>query len=144
MAEAAKLLNIKYDTLKKYAIEYECFKPNPAGKGMPGESKYQNTLQEIFEGCCPNYQTHKLKLRMIKTGVKEHECESCKVSTWLEEPIPLELHHKNGNPKDNSYDNLQILCPNCHARTDNYRAKNMKKKSSLPQLVDGIDLESIS
>ena len=36
----------------------------------------------------------------------------------------LELHHINGVKDDLRIDNLQILCPNCHALTDNYRGKN--------------------
>lgn len=39
--------------------------------------------------------------------------------------IPLEIHHINGNHKDNHLENLQILCPTCHALTNNYRGKNI-------------------
>ena len=42
-------------------------------------------------------------------------------------PIPLQLHHINGNPTDNRIENLQVLCPNCHAQTDNYSGKNSYK-----------------
>lgn len=38
-------------------------------------------------------------------------------------PIALELHHVNGIKDDLRIENLQILCPNCHAFTDNYRGK---------------------
>jgi len=34
--------------------------------------------------------------------------------------VPLEVHHKDGDKNNNSRDNLQILCPNCHALTDNF------------------------
>ena len=44
--------------------------------------------------------------------------------TWNGQTIPLELHHVNGNNKDNSLENLQLLCPNCHALTSNYRNRN--------------------
>ena len=40
----------------------------------------------------------------------------------------MELHHINGNNMDNCLENLQLLCPNCHALTDNYRGKKNKKK----------------
>ena len=48
-------------------------------------------------------------------------CEKCGLRSWNDEIIPLELHHINGNNKDNSLSNLLLLCPNCHALTDNYR-----------------------
>lgn len=43
----------------------------------------------------------------------------------MEMPIALELHHINGIKDDLRIENLQILCPNCHAFTDNYRGKNI-------------------
>lgn len=43
----------------------------------------------------------------------------------MDKPIPLELHHINGVHNDNRLENLQILCPNCHAFTDNYSGKKV-------------------
>lgn len=33
----------------------------------------------------------------------------------------LEIHHIDGNYKNNTEDNLQVLCPNCHSMTPNYK-----------------------
>lgn len=68
-----------------------------------------------------------LKKRLLEEGFKEYKCENCDRSTWEGAPIPLELHHINGVSMDNRWDNLQLLCPNCHAFTDNYRGKNITK-----------------
>jgi hypothetical protein len=38
---------------------------------------------------------------------------------WNDKPIPLELHHKDGDHFNNELSNLQILCPNCHAQQSN-------------------------
>lgn len=71
--------------------------------------------------------TFTLKNRLFAKGIKSKICEICKKTHWLEKPIALELHHINGVNNDNRIENLMILCPNCHAQTDNYRGKNQKR-----------------
>ena len=65
--------------------------------------------------------SHNLKLRLLKENILEYKCSLCNNTTWLNKRIPLELHHKDGDHDNNSLDNLCLLCPNCHALTDNYR-----------------------
>ena len=65
----------------------------------------------------------KVKNQLIKHGIKEHLCENCGLSEWMNVPIALELHHINGDRFDNRLENLKVLCPNCHAMTDNYRKR---------------------
>lgn len=37
---------------------------------------------------------------------------------------PLEIHHIDGNFKNNAESNLQLLCPNCHSLTPTYKRLN--------------------
>ena len=53
-----------------------------------------------------------------------HRCESCKLSQWCEQPIPLELDHIDGHPEHNDKSNLRLLCPNCHALTEHWKGRN--------------------
>jgi len=72
-----------------------------------------------------------LKLRLINEGIFIHMCYECNRSVWKKDninvPIPLELHHINGNNIDNTITNLKLLCSNCHALTPNYCGKNRRQ-----------------
>lgn len=58
---------------------------------------------------------------------QDHRCNRCGLLTWLEQPIPLELEHKDGNNKNNLRENLEGLCPNCHAQTHTWRGRNANR-----------------
>jgi hypothetical protein len=52
-----------------------------------------------------------------------HRCERCKLEVWLEQPISLQLEHKDGNHNNNAKENLELLCPNCHSQTSTYNRR---------------------
>lgn len=82
--------------------------------------------------------TGRKKILIRERGYK---CEICNLSEWNGEKIPLELHHINGIRIDNSKENLQLLCCNCHGLTKNWRARN---KGSVEKLVNSSDLYELS
>lgn len=99
-----------------------------------------NELSKYFNGET-NISSFSLKEKLFNFEKKDRKCENCEITEWQGNKAPLELHHINGNNKDNSLENLQILCPNCHAQTKNYRALNKKKKvikKSIEEIKDAI------
>ena len=64
------------------------------------------------------------------TELRGHKCEKCGLSEWLGEKIKLEVHHIDGDHFNNELTNLQLLCPNCHSMTPNWRGGNNKKTSN--------------
>lgn len=58
-------------------------------------------------------------------NLRGHQCECCKLTHWNDQLIPLEVHHIDGDHNNNSLENLQLLCLNCHAQTSNFRGKNI-------------------
>ncbi len=111
--------------LKEFNIDYSHF----TGKGWnkPTHPKFACTGQKLSAVLSTNSSitSSKLKLRLFNHKLKENKCELCGISKWLGKPITCELHHINGDWTDNRLDNLQILCPNCHSQTDNFRNKKV-------------------
>ena len=70
--------------------------------------------------------TWRLRNRLIREGIKARQCEQCGNTEWMGQAIPLELHHKDGDRRNNTLETLELLCPNCHAATDNYRGSKKK------------------
>ncbi len=122
LMEVARNLNIKYDTLKKHLIALGVsYKLNPHRKGLK-HTESRISLEDKLNSNCNNASKRR---RLIEDGIKEEKCECCGLSEWMGKPIPLELHHKDFNHYNNSIDNLQILCANCHMQAHNYC--NIKK-----------------
>lgn len=72
-------------------------------------------------------RTH-LKMRLLAEGLKENRCERCGLDEWRGEPLNVQLHHINGVGKDNRLENIEFLCPNCHALTENWGGRNCERR----------------
>lgn len=67
----------------------------------------------------------------------ENKCSLCK---WGEMnpfsgKIPLEVHHKDGDYKNNKEENLELLCPNCHSLTATYKAMNKQGRKGRKKII---------
>lgn len=67
--------------------------------------------------------------RFIRTYLLQKHSFKCEICGWGEinpytGTLPLEIHHKDGNYKNNKEDNLQVLCPNCHSLTEHFKGAN--------------------
>ena len=114
------------ETIKRYIQDLEIDTCHFTGQGhRKGSTKpvIIKPLNEILVEHSTHKNTHQLKNRILREKLKEYQCEICLNKEWLGRPIPLEFHHKNGVRDDNRLENIEFLCPNCHALTDNYRAK---------------------
>lgn len=135
---AATSLGVQYGTFRRHAIRLGVFKPNPAGIGIskPITDERKISLSEILEGKHPSYQSNKLRKRILNEKIKEHKCEVCETTDWLDRPVPLELDHIDGVRHNHLLSNIRLLCPNCHAQTDTYRGKNTRKNiADVAELV---------
>jgi len=119
-----------YAQIKKYIKEYNLnikhFKGRGWSKGLALPFKPKVSLKKILvKGS--DFQSYKLKNRLLREGLKPKHCEECGWSKRAENGRPpLELHHINGDARDHRLSNLKILCPNCHSLKANYRGLNRK------------------
>ena len=76
----------------------------------------------------------------VRTYLFKKYSNSCAKCGWnkinpFTNTIPLEVEHIDGDPYNNSPENLTLLCPNCHALTRTYRGANKghgRKKTWKP------------
>jgi hypothetical protein len=86
--------------------------------------RWKEGLEEGLHG--ENGENVNKKIRKYLFKKYNNKCERCKWSIKNEftNKIPLTVHHKDGNYKNNKEVNLELLCPNCHSLTDNYGSRN--------------------
>jgi hypothetical protein len=101
------------------AVRRGDIKPRPAG--MP--------IEELLVCGRKTNRSH-LKGRLLREGLKQNKCERCGLTEWLGEPLNMALHHVNGDGQDNRLSNIQFLCPNCHAQTENYSGRGIRRKTA--------------
>lgn len=70
-------------------------------------------------------------IRRYMLEKNNYSCEECGCN-WVNpksNKTILEIHHIDGNGFNNKEENLKVLCPNCHAMTENYKNNNEKGRA---------------
>lgn len=67
---------------------------------------------------------HRSTLKKYMVRMFGYKCQTCELSTWHNQRLPLELDHIDGNATNNKPNNLRLLCPNCHSITPTWKGKN--------------------
>jgi len=125
MSEACVKLGLHFNTFKTRAKKLGCYQPNQGGRNIHKPKAKKIDTSTIISGGYPQFQTFKLKKRLIAENILQNVCSNCGIDSWNNKPIMLELHHKDGVRSNHNLENLQLLCPNCHSQTETFRAKNI-------------------
>ena len=68
--------------------------------------------------------SHHLRRYLLeKYNNKCCKCGWCEVNPYTNN-IPLEVDHVDGDFRNNTENNLRLLCPNCHSLTETYKGAN--------------------
>lgn len=74
-----------------------------------------------------------IKTKIIAPSLRRYLLEKynkkCSICGWdqkhpITKVVPLEVNHIDGNADNNLEENLELLCPNCHSLTPNFRNLN--------------------
>jgi len=123
-----------YSTVKNFiknnSIDVSHFTGQAHNRGKTKNNGYSGVVPEPLESILISYRPRSsshLKNRLINENIFKYKCNKCQLTIWNDLHIPLELDHINGDKNDQRIENLQLLCPNCHAQTPTYRGKNINR-----------------
>lgn len=112
--------------IKRLDLDTSHFVGQAWGKGKTNTNGFKaRPLEEVLVNGSTVGNARLLR-RLIREGLLAARCQICGRAQWRCQPIPLELDHINGDPTDNRFENLRVLCPNCHALTPTYCGRENK------------------
>lgn len=138
--EAARWLNIDYNTFKKYAVLYidkdtgknlfELHRDTNASKRRANSEKIRKAnrppvsnsrfkayeMADIMQNKHPKYSFKLFKRRLLKEQILPECCDNCGYSMRrdFDFQVPLVLHFVDGNKQNFLKENLRLLCYNCY------------------------------
>jgi len=130
--EAAKFLNLSYNTFKKYARMY---RDSASGKSLQDIHRMFDSqgkrlkpaarprikiphikLDDILAGKHPDYPERKFRWRMFASQLIPAKCSICDFAEHrvTDNKIPLVLDYIDDNRLNKTLENLRFLCYNCY------------------------------
>ena len=98
-----------------------------------GEYKKKKNIEDWLNGINTGSKKNGEISSFVRNYLLEKNNFKCELCGWGEmntftKKIPLEIHHIDGDYSNNCLENLQVLCPNCHSLTPNYKALNTSNR----------------
>ena len=95
--------------------------------GDPIPVEPEKTFREIYAEYINSARWKRTKEEKIKRS--NYQCERCGISKWS---VKLEVHHKTYERfKHERFEDLEVLCPECHALADKERKNEVDNKNEV-------------
>ena len=100
------------------------------------EQQYKEIIENWLNGKtlmsegCLKISNHIRRYLFEFNNNKCSKCGWCEINTHTNK-IPLEVDHIDGDSENNSFENLRLLCPNCHSLTKTWKNIGNRKSSRL-------------
>lgn len=125
-------------------IKWQAYKQRAIG-GNKRLTQEEALKKFFFKGS--GSTTTNLKKYCFRFNLIPYECARCgNPGEWNDNKLTLQLEHKNGVHSDNTLNNLEFLCPNCHSQTITFAGKNKKpgcrpkrRPSGQPKKIEKIE-----
>lgn len=103
-------------------------------------AKYNNKINAWLSGEDSGRIADGTLSKTVRHFLLNRANNACELCGWNKinpttQIVPLEIHHKDGNYLNNNIENLQVLCPNCHSLTPNYRSLNKTLSSGRVRTI---------
>lgn len=105
--------------IKEYQLDTSHFLGMRVNSGARHKRQNKLSWQEILIKRDNGRRQSAVMLRrsLIEYG-REYKCVDCpNIGIWNDKPITLQIDHKNRDWLDDTPENLEFRCPNCHSQT---------------------------
>lgn len=140
-----RVLRVKFcnnSCAASFSNKIKIYKKREKVKCLNCENKCKaNSTKYCSYGCLSEYRNKKLiervnnndtnglsdvVLKRILILIHGEKCMKCGWNERNEKTgkVPIEMNHKDGDSGNSKTGNLELICPNCHSLTPNYKALN--------------------
>ena len=139
MTKAAQSLHVAYNTFKKYAKQYDLWKPLESNAGI------SRTKNVSWNGTTPLDKEIEFQKHLTKEFILPQRCSHCGESRQRKSDMlsPLIVHFIDGDIQNRQPSNLRFFCYNCYfiESPRKHRVKNKKLGRTFEEQQDITETE---
>jgi hypothetical protein len=113
-------------------VEFNYHTSQSGGKYCSNECQGEFQIKQRF-----NIHTQwNVRMGRYLKKIRGNRCEECNIENWNGKPLTFQIDHVNGNRTDNRFENLKVICPNCHTQCDTWGIGNISE-DGRKRMIEG-------